>query len=72
MSLGRDILNNSGIIVDNVTTMPLRRRMIIGYVVIAHVVVLQVLWLSLRGNVFDRSEHILPSLVWSTITSSVH
>ncbi len=70
MNLGRDILNNSGIVADGMIMMPLWRRVIIDHVVIAHVnfTVLQVLWLSLSGNVFDR----WPSLVWLTTTSSVH
>jgi hypothetical protein len=68
MSLGRDVLNNSGIVADNMIMMPLWRRVTIDHVVIAHVNVLQVLWLSLSVNVFDR----WPSLVRLTITSIVH
>jgi hypothetical protein len=72
VGLGRDILNNSGIVGDNMVAMPLWRRVIIGHVVITHVDILQALWLSLSGNVFDRwGGHILPSLVWLTITSSI-
>jgi hypothetical protein len=63
MSLGRNILNNSGIVAKNMITMPRWRRVVIGHVVIAHVNVLQVLWLSLSGSVFDRWGHVLPSLV---------
>ena len=72
MSLGRIILNNSGIVADNMIKIPLRRRIIIGHVVMAHVNVLEVLSLSLGGDVFDRWGHILPFLVWLTITSGIH
>ena len=72
MNLGRDIVNDSGIVAGNMTTMPLRRRVIIGHVVIGHVNVQQVLWLGLRGNVFNGWGNILSSLVWMTITSSIH
>ena len=63
LGLGRDILNNSGIITDNMIAMPLWRRRIIDHAVIGHVNVLQVLWLSLCGEVFDRWCNILSALV---------
>jgi hypothetical protein len=70
--LGRDILSNSGIIADNMITIPLWWRAIIAHVVIAHANVLLVLGLSLWGKVFDRRGNILPVLVWSTTISSIH
>ena len=72
MSLGRDILNNSGIVTDIMITMPLWRRVIIDHAVIAHVNVLQVLLLSLHGKIFDRWGDILPVLIWLTTTSNIH
>ncbi len=40
MDLGGDILNNSGIVADNMITMPLWRRVITDHTVMAHVNVL--------------------------------
>jgi hypothetical protein len=72
MSLCRDILNNYGIVADNMITMPLWRRVTIGNVVIANANVLQVLWLTLCGKVSDRWGSILAVLVWELKTTQVY
>ena len=71
LSLGRDTLNNSGIVADNTIMMHLWRRQIIGHAVVAHVNVLQVLRLGSYGKILDRVGSIHPVLVRSMTTSGV-
>ena len=44
---------------------------IIGHIVMAYVNVLQVLWVTLCGEVFDGWRHISPVLVLLVITSNI-
>ena len=67
LGLGRDTLNDSSIVADNMIMMPLWQSGIVGHAVIAHVNILLVLWLSL---VFDRWGKFYPVLVW-LMTSSI-
>lgn len=48
-----------------------QRRVIIDHVVIGHVNVPQVLWLTVCSRVFGEWEHTLPVLIWPMITGSI-
>jgi hypothetical protein len=63
--LSRDIRSNPGIVVDSMIKMLVKRRAIIGVIT-----VLQVLQLTLCGDVFDGYGHILPVLVCPMISTS--
>jgi hypothetical protein len=52
--------------------MPVWRGINVGHIVIAHVIVPQVLWLTQSNGIFDGWEHVIPGLVLAMITSSVH
>lgn len=53
LCLGGNIQSDPGIVVDTIIAMLVCRRAIIGHIVIAHVNVPQVWWLTLGSNVFD-------------------
>jgi hypothetical protein len=71
LHFGRVVLSNSSMVSDTMITMPVRRRTIVGHVVIAHVIVPRVLWLTQSSGIFDEWRHILPGLILAMITSSI-
>ena len=62
-----DIESDPGIGINGIIAMFVWRRVIIGHIVD----VLQVLWLTLCGDVFDGWRHIFPVHAWLIITSSI-
>jgi hypothetical protein len=72
LCFGRVILSNSNIVSDTMIAMPVWRRIIVGHVVIAHVIVPQVLWLTPSNDIPDGRGNILHGLVLAMITSSIH
>jgi hypothetical protein len=72
LCFGRVILSNSNIVSDTMIAMPVWRRIIVGHVVIAHVIVPQVLWLTPSNDIPDGWGNILHGLVLAMITSSIH
>jgi len=73
LHIGRAILSNSSIVDDTIIGMPVWRRVIVGHVVIAHVIVPRVLWLtSSNVIIFHGWGNILPGLVLVTISGSIH
>jgi hypothetical protein len=72
LRFGRVILSNSSIVGGTMIAMPVWQRIIVSHVVIAHVIVPRVLWLTPSNGVFDGWGHILPGLVLEMNTSSIH
>jgi hypothetical protein len=72
LRFGGIILSNSSIVGNAMIAMHMWRRIIVGHVVIAHVIVPRVLWLTPSNDILDGSGHILSGLVLDMITSSFH
>lgn len=72
MRFGRVILSNSSIVSDTVIAMPVWRRIIVGHSVIAHVIVLRVLWLTPSNDIPNGWGNMLPGLVFVMITNIIH